>query len=44
MARGPDCEPLLRDVVAIARLDDALIEEAAERYRERFAAGQGPED
>lgn len=44
VGRGPDCEPLLRGVVPIARLDDRLLDEAAERYRERFEAGKGPED
>lgn len=42
--RGPDCEPLLREVVAVARLSDELLEEADARYRERFDAGRGPED
>ncbi len=44
VGRGPDCEPLLRGVVPIARLDDRLLDEAAARYEERFAAGKGPED
>jgi len=44
VGRGPDCEPLVRGVVPIARLDDRLLDEAAERYRERFEAGKGPED
>lgn len=43
-ARGPDCEPLLRDVVPVARLSDLLLEEAEARYRAHFDAGQGPED
>lgn len=42
--RGPDCEPLLRDVVPVAMLDAALLEEAAARYQSRFEAGRGPED
>lgn len=44
VGRGPDCEPLLREVVPIARLDDALLDEAASRYEDRFRAGHGPED
>ncbi|NYE19129.1 DUF6098 family protein [Microbacterium immunditiarum] len=44
VGRGPDCEPLLRGVVPIARLDERLLDEAAARYEERFEAGKGPED
>ncbi|WP_228484707.1 DUF6098 family protein [Microbacterium cremeum] len=44
VGRGPDCEPLLREVIPIARLDDALLDEAVARYRSRFHAGRGPED
>lgn len=44
VARGPDCEPLLNDVVPVARLSDKLLEEAEALYKERFNAGQGPED
>ena len=44
VGRGPDCEPLLREVSPIARLDDQLLEEADRRYKARFRAGQGPED
>jgi hypothetical protein len=44
VGRGPDCEPLLRDVVPLARLDDRLLSEAAHRYETRFDAGKGPED
>lgn len=44
VGRGPDCEPLLRNVVPIVRLEDALLDEATRRYEERFAAGKGPED
>ncbi|WP_237739309.1 DUF6098 family protein [Microbacterium yannicii] len=44
VGRGPDCEPLLRDVVPVARIDDALLREATQRYQERFDAGKGPED
>jgi hypothetical protein len=43
-ARGPDCEPLLRDVLPVAALDAVLLEEAERRYRSRFDAGRGPED
>ncbi|MDW4571952.1 DUF6098 family protein [Microbacterium sp. M3] len=42
--RGPDCEPLVRAVVPIAKLDPALLDEAAHRYETRFDAGHGPED
>ncbi len=42
--RGPDCEPLLRDVEPIAVLDRALLDEAEARYRENFDAGRGPAD
>ena len=44
VGRGPDCEPLLREVSPIARLDDLLLEEADRRYKARFRAGRGPED
>lgn len=44
VARGPDCEPLLRGVIPVALLDDRLLAEAADRYGERFDAGRGPED
>lgn len=44
VGRGPDCEPLLREVIPIARLDERLLEEADRRYQERFRAGRGPED
>lgn len=43
VARGPDCEPLLRDVSAIAHLDPELLTRAERRYRSRFEAEQGPE-
>lgn len=43
VGRGPDCEPVLREVVPIARLSEALVEEAAARYRATFRAGHGPE-
>ena len=41
--RGPDSEPLLRNVEFVAELTDALLDEAEERYTTRFDAGQGPE-
>jgi hypothetical protein len=41
--RGPDCEPLIRDVGPIAILDVTLLEEAEARYRTNFEAGKGPE-
>ncbi|WP_336660728.1 DUF6098 family protein [Leucobacter sp. USHLN153] len=43
VGRGPDCEPLLKNVVPIARLGGGAISEAAERYERRFDAGKGPE-
>lgn len=42
--RGPDCEPLLCDVEAVAILDDELLEEARHRYERNFDAGRGPAD
>jgi hypothetical protein len=44
IARGPDCEPLLVAVVPVARLSDALLDEAERIYADRFASGNGPED
>lgn len=44
VGRGPDCEPLLREVTPVARLTDGLLAEADRRYRARFDAGRGPED
>ncbi|WP_240658797.1 DUF6098 family protein [Microbacterium sp. CPCC 204701] len=44
VGRGPDCEPLLREVIPIARLDDVLLDDAVSRYETRFRAGHGPED
>lgn len=43
VARGPDCEPLLRNVVPVARLSESLLAEAEERYRAHFDVGSGPE-
>nr|WP_236571210.1 DUF6098 family protein [Microbacterium hydrocarbonoxydans] len=42
--RGPDCEPLLRDVEPVAQLTEELLEEARLRYEENFDAGRGPAD
>ncbi|MFD1858620.1 DUF6098 family protein [Aeromicrobium camelliae] len=42
--RGPDCEPLLVDVVPLARLSDDLLAEAEDVYTSNFDAGNGPED
>ncbi|RGE21145.1 DUF6098 family protein [Leucobacter sp. wl10] len=43
VGRGPDGEPLLRDVVPVARLSESLLEEAEERYRTHFDASRGLE-
>jgi hypothetical protein len=43
VGRGPDCEPLLKDVEFVAELTDDLLGEAEKRYAERFDAGEGPE-
>jgi hypothetical protein len=43
VARGPDCEPLLVDVDTLGVLSDRLLDEARQRYAERFDAGRGPE-
>jgi hypothetical protein len=43
VARGPDNEPLLRDVEPVARLSAGLLDEAEQRYETQFAAGLGPE-
>jgi hypothetical protein len=37
--RGPDCEPLLVDVVPAASIEPQVVEEAGRLYREVFAAG-----
>ncbi len=44
VGRGPDCEPLIADVDPVGRLTDHLLDEAEQRYRERFDAGRGPAD
>lgn len=43
-ARGPDCEPLLVDTMAIAVVSQRALDEAAEHYHRVFDAGRGPED
>lgn len=42
--RGPDCEPLLREVEPIAVLGEHVLLEARERYERNFDAGRGPAD
>ncbi len=42
VGRGPDCEPLLADVVPLGRLHDDLLQEAGRVYDERFDAGNRP--
>ena len=37
--RGPDCEPLLVDVIAAASIDPRAVDEAGRLYREVFDAG-----
>ncbi|WP_240200668.1 DUF6098 family protein [Cellulosimicrobium cellulans] len=37
--RGPDCEPLLVDVVPAASVDPRVVDEAGRLYREVFDAG-----
>ncbi|WP_159943930.1 MULTISPECIES: DUF6098 family protein [unclassified Nocardiopsis] len=44
VAHGPDHEPLLDRVRPVAYLSENVMEEALERYRERFDAGRGPND
>jgi hypothetical protein len=43
VGRGPDCEPLLGSVEFVGELGEDVLTEAAQRYRERFDAGRGPE-
>ena len=43
VGRGPDSEPLLKEVDFVAELSDRLLDEAEERYTARFDAGRGPE-
>ncbi len=42
VGRGPDSEPLLADVVPVARLGEALLEEADAVYRTAFTPGRMP--
>lgn len=42
VGRGPDCEPLLTDVVPLGRVSDQLLHEAERVYGERFDAGNRP--
>jgi len=37
--RGPDCEPLLVETVAVASIDRAVVDEAAELYAHAFDRG-----
>lgn len=41
---GPDHEPLLTDIHPLARLDEAVLDEAADLYRRRFEVGQDSTD
>lgn len=40
--RGAECEPLLADTVAVARLSPRLLEEAEQHYLRHFDAGEAP--
>ncbi|MBO0746006.1 MAG: hypothetical protein J2P43_13375 [Candidatus Dormibacteraeota bacterium] len=42
--RGPDCEPLITNARLVARLDDAVLDEADALYRDRFSAGRPSSD
>ncbi len=42
VGRGPDCEPLLTDVVPLGRLHEELLQEAERLYGERFDTGKRP--
>jgi len=44
IGRGPDCEPLLTETLAIAAVSEHALDEAAARYHRVFDAGRGPED
>ena len=44
VGRGPDCEPLLREVEPIAVIGADVLLEARERYERNFDAGRGPAD
>lgn len=41
---GPDHEPLLTDIEPLGRLDETVLDEAAELYRRRFEVGQDSTD
>jgi hypothetical protein len=43
VGRGPDSEPLVADVVAVALLAPAVLEEAETAYHENLAAGRLPD-
>jgi hypothetical protein len=40
--RGPDCEPLLTNIVPVARLSDGLLAEAEHRYERYFTPALEP--
>ncbi|PYE18626.1 hypothetical protein DFR67_104205 [Williamsia limnetica] len=42
IGRGTDHEPLVVDIIPIARLGAEVLAQAAEHYREHFNAGLGP--
>jgi hypothetical protein len=44
VGRGPDNEPLLAGIHPLGRLSERVLDEARQRYRERFDAGKEPED
>ncbi|SDR13654.1 hypothetical protein SAMN04489765_3395 [Tsukamurella pulmonis] len=44
VARGPDHEPLVREVLPVGRLTDDVLDEAADEYRRRLAAGRDSRD
>ena len=40
VGRGPDCEPLIAPATFVAWIDDAVVAEARDVYRERFDVGR----
>ncbi|MFI6600198.1 DUF6098 family protein [Nonomuraea sp. NPDC050536] len=40
VARGPDHEPLMVDVLPVAWLDEQVVRQARQRYHERFEVGR----
>lgn len=42
VGRGPDCEPLLADVVLLAVVSRSALDDAEELYQRVFDAGNGP--